>query len=178
MPGDFTEQIEAALAGAGPVAKADYLRWTREGDLPSRARAYALSAAAWARIAPEPTMEEQCAFMAAYLLECLVDDPPSDGFVHTGLDAGYTLAAWLRHLAELDGTDSVIRRVAADLGDAFSMAHDTTRTRIETAALEHALESPRLRPYFEDWAADPVRAAVHSRALAWGLAHEEGPDDG
>ena len=53
---------------------------------------------AWDRIRPEPTMDEQCAFMAEYLLDCLVRDSAPDDFIHGGFESGSAIAAWLKHL--------------------------------------------------------------------------------
>jgi hypothetical protein len=38
--------------------------------------------------------------------------------------------------------------------------------------LEHALESPELRPLFAHWAGHAEMREAHARALEWGRAHE------
>jgi hypothetical protein len=164
-------EVEAALAGSKPVSKDDYLRWAAADDLAVQARAYRLSAQAWDHIRPEPTRDEQCRFMTAYLIRCLVEDPSGDDVIHSGFAAGYELAAWLKHLSGIDKTAPIIRGVAAALAAAFKAADAATRNRIQTATLEHALEERSLRPFFADWAHDSLLAAAHGEALAWGRAH-------
>jgi hypothetical protein len=170
---DRGAEVEAAMAAAHPVAKADYLRWARNGNLATRARVYRLSATAWERIRPSPTMSEQCTFMADYLLECLLANPVRDEFVHGGFEAGREIAAWLKHLSTIAEAGPVVEDVARRLGIAFKAGDAATRNRIETGALEHALESARVRRFFEDWARDPVLRNAYASALQWGLAHSE-----
>lgn len=167
-------EVEAALAASTAVAKSEYLRWARSDDLAVKARAYRLSATGWERIRPEPTEDEQCDFMAGYLLRCLLEDPAGDDFVHSGLAAGYELASWLKHLCGIRGAERHIRRTSAALADAFKSADAPARRRIETGALEHILEEPALRPFFALWASDPALAEAYRHALAWGEAHEGG----
>jgi hypothetical protein len=110
---DFTKEVDSARAGTTDVPRTQYQRWIRVGDLSTRARVYAFTRDAWSRIRPEPDMSEQCTFMAEYLIECLVSNPQGDDdFVHSGFEAGYERAAWLKHLAK------------------------NTENRIETGALE------------------------------------------
>ncbi len=70
----FSREVKRALGGADTIAKSDVLRWIRDGDLLTRARVYHLTASAWSRIQPELTMDEQCGFVADYLLECIDTD--------------------------------------------------------------------------------------------------------
>jgi hypothetical protein len=170
---DYTTEVEAVIGNSNDIAKADYLRWTRQGDLATRARAFRLSESAWERIYPEPTMSEQCGFMADYLLQCLVANPVGDEFIHSGVEAGHMMAAWLKHLSTIPAATAVIDYVAARLASAYRTGDAKTRNRIETAALEHLLESPRLRPFFGSWSTDPVLHEAYQAALGWGLAHAE-----
>jgi hypothetical protein len=72
---DDIRDIEAAIAGSDEVAKSDYLRWAMSPHLAVQARAFHLSATAWSRIPPEPTIDEQCAVMTDYLLACISKNP-------------------------------------------------------------------------------------------------------
>jgi hypothetical protein len=170
---DFLDQVDAAFVGAGMIEKSDLLRWMRLGDLATRARVYALTASARSRIQPEPTMYEQCDFMADYLLECLATNPENGDLVHSGFEAGYTLAAWLKHLVTVPDAAPIVSAVATRLEHLYRRADEETRNRIETGALEHILEEPRLRSYFSHWEEDPILREAHKPALAWGLAHSE-----
>jgi len=112
--------------------------------------------------------------MPDYLIECLTHHPKGgDDFVHRGSEAGYEIAAWLKHLVNAADGEAVVIEVAARLADAYRAADPTTRKRIETSALEHALESPAVRPFFAAWRTDPVLSEAHRHALAWGMAHTE-----
>jgi hypothetical protein len=170
-------ELEAAMTGGGIIAKPRYLRWARSKDLSTRARAYALSATAWDRIQPEPSMVEQCEAMAGYLLECLATDPPTDGFIHSASTAGHELAAWLKHLSGNPEARGLIAAVATRLEALYKRSDPKGRDRIGTGALEHMLESSSLRPFFAHWQEDPALAEAYEPALRWGLAHSEGPPD-
>jgi len=111
--------------------------------------------------------------MADYLIECLLQNPEGDDFVHSGFDAAYEIAAWLKHLAKTPDGRAVLIEVASRLAIAYRAADATTRNRIETGALEHALESRAVRPFFDSWGTDPILRDAHEHALAWGLAHTE-----
>jgi hypothetical protein len=169
---DLSGEVEAALSGTDTIPKAAYERWIR-GDLRTRARAYAFTASHWSRIHPEPSGAEHCRFMADYLIECLLENHEGDDFVHGGFEAGYEIAAWLKHIVKMSAGRAVLTEVAARLADAYKAADPTTRNRIETGALEHALESRAVRPFFDAWGADPILRDAHEHALAWGIAHTE-----
>ena len=120
-------------------------------------------------------MEEQCAAMADYLLECLASDPTPDGFVHSGATAGHDLAAWLKHLGGMREAGEIVARVAARLEGLCRHGGPEVRERISTSALEHILESRPLRRLFAHWGEDPTLRGVYEPALRWGLAHPDGP---
>jgi len=119
-------------------------------------------------------MTEQCGFMAEYLLRCIGADRKDDDVVHTGLEAGRELAAWLTHLVRRPDTRLIIADVATRLRDLFKSSDTATRIRIETATLEHALEVPALRPTLESWGADPILRDAFEAARAWGEARDNG----
>jgi hypothetical protein len=166
-------EVEAAIAGSAVVPKGDYLRWASSRDVAVQARAFHLSAGAWDRISPEPTTEEQCGVMADYLLVCLSSNPAPDDYIHSGFEAGHALASCLKHWVGLPDTSEVIASVAKRLERRYRESDPEGRNRIETGALEHILESPRLRRYFEHWAQDAELREAYEPALAWGLAHAD-----
>jgi hypothetical protein len=167
------DEVEAAISGSGMVRKVDYLRWASSSDLGVQARAFHLSANAWGRISPEPTMEEQCEVMADYLLGCLSGNPVPDDFIHSGFEAGYALASCLKHWSFSPRAADVIAIVAKRLEQLYRESDPQGRNRIETGALEHILETPRLRPYFEHWGQDAELRDAYEPALAWGRAHSD-----
>ena len=170
---NYQPAVEAALASSAVVPKQTYLTWAQEGDLGTQGRAYELSARAWDRIQPEPTMQEQCGFMASYLLTCLATNPESDEWVHSGFEAGHELASWLKHLVKRANADEVVIPVASEIERLYRVADAAGRNRIETGALEHILESRALRAYFKHWAEDDVLRKGHQLSLEWGIAHGE-----
>src|SRR4030095_7965116 len=100
-----------ALAGTATIPMTDYERWIR-GDLRTRARVYALTASHWSRIHPEPSGEQHCRFRADYLIECPLQNPEGDDFLHGGFDASHEIAAWLKHLVKTPGGKAVLAEVA------------------------------------------------------------------
>jgi hypothetical protein len=111
--------------------------------------------------------------MADYLIECLLQNPEGDGFLHSGFEASYEIAAWLKHLVKSADGRVVVRDVAGRLADAYRSADVRARNRIEAGALEHALESRAVRPFFDFWSTDPILREAHEHALAWGMDHTE-----
>jgi hypothetical protein len=169
---DLNFEVEAALFGSSAIPRADYEQWIR-GDLRTRARVYALTELHWSRIHPEPSGPIHCRFMADYLIECVLQNPEGDDYVHTGFEAAYEIAAWLKHLATIPDGLIVLADVADRLANSYKVADETTRNRIQTGALEHALESPSVRPFFDSRGIDPILRHAYEEALAWGLAHTE-----
>jgi hypothetical protein len=169
---NLADEVETVLADTGVIPRTEYQRWIC-GDLRTRARVYTLTASHWSRIQPEPSGVEHCRFMADYLLDCLIQNPEPDDFVHSGFEAGHQIAAWLKHLVKTTDERNVIAGVADRLAVAYKAGDPTTRNRIETGALEHALELPALRAFFETWSVDPDLREAHQHALAWGIAHTE-----
>ena len=166
------EEVIAAIEGMGPIERGRLVNWMRNGDLRTRAAVYRLTEVAWERISPEPTMQEQCVFMASYLLECLRADPQDLGdCVLNGFEAAWGLASWLKHLAA-KGAVPVIADVADRLADLYRKGDSSLRGRIETGTLEHTLESPALRPFFRNWQTDAILTEAYEHALEWARAHE------
>jgi hypothetical protein len=58
------------------------------------------------------------------------------------------------------------------LADFYRNGNDFCRNCLETGFLEHAMETPVNRPFFQDWASDPILASAFRESLKWGLAHE------
>ena len=117
-------------------------------------------------------MTEQCSFMETYLFQCLLQNPDSEDYLHSGFEAAWELAAWLKHLEGIEGTEGFIAGVVQKLTEAYRAADEITRNRIETGAVEHILESRTLRKYFASWEADPVLGQAYELCLEWGKAHE------
>jgi hypothetical protein len=112
-----------------------------------------------------------------YLIECLLRNPEGDDFLHSGFEAGYEIAAWLKHLVKTPDGKAVLTEVAGRLALAYKAADPTTRNRIETGALEHALESRAVRPFFDSWGSDPILRDAHEHALGWAWRTRSTPAD-
>jgi len=174
---DPSHEALLALRGSGPISREDLRRWMN-ADVETKAIVYVLTDKAWSRIEPELSLSEQCTFMRDYLCECLVagcSTGETGDYVHSGFEAAWELAAWLKHLAHIEGTSAIIKGVAAKLGEIYVTAEDSLRNRIETGALEHALEEPLLVTFFSTWRNDEQLSPAFSRALAWAVAHPPGP---
>lgn len=167
-----TLEVLDALRSHGAIARADVLRWMSDSDLETRALVYRLTDEAWSRITPELSMKEQCAFMGKYLLECIAANRTDEDHIHSGFEAAWELAAWLKHLEPMEGSEKMIREVVRDLEQVFRAADEKTKNRIETGAVEHILERRALRKYFAHWSKDPALRSAYELCLAWGKAHE------
>ena len=166
-------EVIAEMEGTATIPRERVLRWISEGDLRIRAAVYHLTEKAWGRIHPEMTMHQQCGFMADYLLECLKTVPgDSDAGVMGGFEAALELAAWMKHLKDMEAKP-VISDLVSRLEELFRQGDDTLRNRIETGVLEHVLESKRMRPYFQHWSSDPALKESFQFAMQWALEHEK-----
>ena len=88
-----------------------------------------------------------------------------------GMDrAGHELAALLKHLSTLPDAAMIIGDVAARLAASYRASDASTRNRIETGTLEHALESLLVRPFFSNWSHDPVLREAYGPALEWAVS--------
>ncbi len=169
-----SHEVIAELEEIAPIPRERVLRWISEGDLRTRAAVYLLVEVALERIQPRMSLHLQLRFMADYLLECLMSDPPSDPDtgVMNGFEAASELAAWMKHLKDMDA-EPVISDLVSRLEKLFREGDVTLRNRIETGVLEHVLESKRMRPYFQHWQSDPILKAAHQLCMQWALEHEE-----
>ena len=170
---DAAHEVIAEMEGTATIPQERILRWISEGDLRTRAAVYHLTEKAWDRIQPAMTMNQQCGFMADYLLECLKTEPGEPGAgVMSGFEAAWELAAWMKHLKEPEA-GSVICDLISRLESLFREGDDTLRNRIETGLLEHVLESKRMRPYFQHWSSDPALKESFQYAMQWAIEHEK-----
>jgi hypothetical protein len=169
---ESTLEVLQALQSNSSIPRADVCRWMADSDLETRALIYELTDKGWSRISPEPTMDERCAFISAYLLTCIETNQTDQEYVHSGFEAAWELAAWLKHLRTLQGTEKVIAHVVRDLEELYRRSDAKTRNRIETGAVEHILEDKRLRKFFLHWREDPELTAAYELCLEWGKAHE------
>jgi len=102
-------------------------------------------------------MIDTCNLIKDYLLRCLAENPEAGDYVHSGYEAAWELAGWLKHLENLD-TDA---------------EHRDGRERITDGFLEHVFERPSLRRFFDGWRGDPELGEAYSLASEWGDAHLE-----
>jgi hypothetical protein len=170
---ETTMEVLEALQSSETIPREDVRRWMKDDDLETLALVYDLTNKAWSRITPELSGDEQCAFMTQYLIECITIDRKDGDYVHSGFEAAWEFAAWLKHLDHIGASDSIIRRALSYLESAYRRSDLKTRNRIETGAVEHILERKPLRKYFEHWAQDPELEPAHRLCLEWGQAHEE-----
>src|SRR5713226_4791810 len=137
----------------------------QDPDLETRALVYELTDRHWSRISPELSMNEQCSFMSRYLLDCLAANRQDEEHVHSGFEAAWELASWLKHLRTLEGTEKVIERVVRDLELLYRRSDPETRNRIETGAVEHVLEDRKLRKFFSNWQDDSELRSAYEHCL-------------
>ena len=169
---ELTLEVLQALRSNSLISRSDVGRWMADSDLETRALVYELTDKGWSRISPEPSMAEQCSFMSAYLLECIEVNESDQEYVHSGFEAAWELAAWLKHLAAMEDTEKVITGVVRDLEKLYRLSDAKSRNRIETGAVEHILEDSRLRKFFSHWKDDPELRSAYELCLEWGKAHE------
>jgi len=170
---DLTLEVLEAEQSASPIPRELVLRWMADPDLETRALVYRLTRKGWSRITPELNADEQCSFMARYLLDCMNTDPRGEENIHSGFEAAWEFASWLKHLRTLQGMEQVIARAVRDLEQLYLRSDPRTRNRIETGAVEHILEDKALRKYFAHWRDDPELHTGYDLCVSWGKAHKQ-----
>lgn len=144
-----------------------------ESDLELWSALYDLLGPGWKLIKPEPDMDETCKFLIRYLLRCIHENiQNSESNVPSGYDAAHDLANCLKHWAtKLPETHPVLIDAVAKISNAYRAADDAERDRLLNGTLEHALEAPAVRPYFESWKHDAVLGEPWTLAMQWALEH-------
>ncbi len=170
---DSSREIDAALAGDKTIPRATVLEWIESArDLRTLSRLYRLTDQGYDRIQPELGKEVTCALIERYLLESIRHDVEDDEEIESRFDACMSLLSWLLHLLETPGTGDIIAGAARAITDLY-LEKEEARYTIETAFLEHALETVALRPYFEHWSRDERLERAWKLCLEWGEAHPD-----
>jgi hypothetical protein len=172
MKDDLTTVL-SALHSSDSISADAVRRWMEVGDLRIRGAVYHLLQDARHRIVPHLSTADQCSFMLDYLFDCLLQNPESDDFLHSGFEAAWELAGWVKQLGSIDDAQSLISRIVQRLTAEYVAADEPTRNRIETGAVEHIMESPSLRRHFASWKDDPTLRKAYEDCLLWGQSHEQ-----
>jgi hypothetical protein len=171
---DFGSEIEIALVGEDPIPRERVVHWIETApDLRTLAKLYRLTDEAYYRIQPELGLELTCPLIQRYLLECIRQDVAGDDEILGRFDAAQSLHFWLCHMLEMGDSSAILAAAAGGVTDLFLGSDEAVRYTIETAFLEHVLETAALRPYFEHWASDARLKDTWERAMEWGKAHPD-----
>lgn len=130
-----------------------------------------------ARIRPRVSDRWLMSEMVGYLLECAARQPdsdadPDDEDFDSPFDAAGQLVRWFDWYRTSEKDSAKVQAIADRIADCYRNGDDRTRNCVETGFLEHALETPENRPFFQSWADDPQLANALRESMRWGLAHE------
>lgn len=86
--------------------------------------------------------------------------------------SGWELATELKSAISSSGiideeTEKAIYLTKESIDVLYRDGDEVLRRCIVDSVLEHVLEDPRLRPYFEDWAQDPILKQPFDEAIEW-----------
>ncbi len=112
--------------------------------------------------------------MLDYVFDCLLLNPQSDDYLHSGFEAAWDIAAWIKNVQNYEGSTDFITHVVGRITKTYLSGDATAGNRIETGVVEHIFESRSLRKYFAAWIADRDLSGAYERCLEWGKAHEDG----
>jgi hypothetical protein len=171
---DLLSEIDAALCSDKPIVRDDVMRWiAAANDISALSKLYRFTGERYYSIKPELGRDETCLLIRRYLLECIRLNVTGRDDVQDRWQAAQTLHVWFCHLMEQDDAAPVLKQAAQAITDVFSAGDNDVRNAIEAGFLEHALETPALRPYFEHWSSDDHLRPAWSRAMEWGKAHPD-----
>jgi hypothetical protein len=121
------------------------------------------------RITPALGWEDEEEFYLHYYEKCLMEGSSGKPGV-TKYGAAHEMARWFSQAPA--GEHTLLVR-AKDLLKRVYVAGDAeTQTAVITGALEHILEEPRWRKFFEDWRKDRILRQAYCRAMVWADRHE------
>jgi len=145
----------------------DFRRWSKADDIEILGFATALIHDARFLINPPLVPDEYRAFVMRYYERCLKEDPKGKW-----ADSRYSAGAALVNIfGSLWRDSSVPREVVKQLKDWFGRlyvnGHESLRTCLVTATLEHLFEQKDIRDFFADWKTHPVLAKAHKEASEW-----------
>lgn len=171
---EFDSDISAALLDDQPIPRKRVLDWIKTAaSLSTLSKLYWLTGESYYRIQPDLGREATCELIQRYLLECIRLDVADDEEIEGRYEAAQSLHAWFCHLLETEDTSAVLAGAARAITQLYLASGEEVRNAIETGFLEHALETPALRPYFEHWSSDARLHSAWDRALEWGKAHPD-----
>jgi hypothetical protein len=125
------------------------------------------------RVHPVPDPMERWSFIRKYLLRCIQQNPPSN-HVHSGYEAAWELAGWIKSWAlGLPGSRQALEVAEHDLAAAWKTGDDGVRDRLVNGTLEHALEKACVRPFFAHWENDPSLNEAWQPAMSWATTRGE-----
>lgn len=171
------DEIIALIKSQEQIPKQKIIDWIAQGETRTLGALYVLTDVGWERIQPALTMQEQCSFMLKYLMECLDANPVDTGdddYLHSGFEAAWEIAAWMKHLQHMAEAAPILKAITADLEALYRRGDYALRRLIITGALEHIFENKRLVELFDYWRDDSELKPAYDAALEWGKAHSDG----
>jgi hypothetical protein len=169
---DFDADIDAALASEAQIPRQLVVSWIENAsNLRTLSKLYRLTDVGYYRIQPELGGEVTCALIQRYLLQCIRENVEDDGEIESRFEAAMSFQGWFLRLLELK-RDAVLRQAADAITDLY-LSDESIQYTIETAFLEHALETNGLRPYFEHWSRDERLRDGWHRAMEWAKDHPD-----
>lgn len=169
---DFDADIDAAPASDAPIPRPLVVSWIENASsLRTRSKLYRLTDEGYYRIQPKLGGEVTCALIQRYLLQCIRENIENDDEIESRFEAAMSFQGWFLRLLELK-KDAVLRQAAHAITDLY-LSDESVQYTIETAFLEHALETNDLRPYFEHWSRDERLRDGWQRAMEWAKDHPD-----
>ena len=115
--------------------------------------------------------------MVRYLFLCTSQTIDStietdDDDVDTPFEAAGQLVRWFNWYRSVEKDGRRVQAIADSIGDFYRNGNEACRVCVKTGFLEHALECPENRQYFNGWSDDPLLAEAYRESLKRGIARE------
>jgi hypothetical protein len=168
-------QLKSLLAANAPIPALLVEKLLTSDDREANADAYYCLSERVSRIQPELELWHTAPLVLEFLFGSIVE-PREDADLESHVLSSYEAARGLLGLLHVwsqhpDGAEPR-RELVERIQQTFLAGSQPVRDCIEMGFLEHALESPALRPLFQSWKDHPEMREAHARALEWGLAQE------
>lgn len=145
------------------ISQSVVLEWFNFNDIEDLGAVYALitDKRFLPSVSPMLTSLQVFGFVFNYLLRCIKESPDGE-WSDSRYTAGWDLANWIKHWAEL--LPSQLPIVSSKIADLYSVSDEKVRRCIIDATLEHVLSNNDVKMYFENWKDDACLYSAYNEA--------------
>lgn len=162
------EAVTDAIQSNGPIPLASVKNWMQSSDSETRGAMAALLEEYRHRITPSLSIDEIAEYLVP-LYEQSIKENPQGEYVLSRYEAVWSIVGWYRSASQDEEMNKQpFLQCIKELMERLYMEGDSEiRHAITCGALEHILEEPRWREFFNDWRKHPILRESYEHAMEW-----------